>query len=180
MCSGVKVVEVNGFLKQRTTKDHFQCWGSNITYSIKHYSYGVCLRQEYSNPCTNDPYFYQACGSVHRQCQNQYLLGGTTLCGLHVCTYRSSRPPNNIHSISGKSVSWYFDCNGHDNCLNPDNPGFDEKFCDFADSNHECVISGKMIPDKKRCNGVVDCLPDLADDEANCNHEYGIDCLIIR
>ena len=176
MCSGVKVVEVNGFLKQRTTKDHFQCWGSNITYSIKHYSYGVCLRQEYSNPCTNDPYFYQACGSVHRECQNQYLLGGTTLCGLHVCTYRSSRPPHNIHSISGKSVSWYFDCNGHDNCLNPDNPGFDEKFCDIADSNHECVTSGKMIPDKKRCNGVVDCLPDFADDEANCNHEYGIDC----
>ena len=170
------MVEVNGFLKLKTADNKFRCWGSNVTYTLTHYE---CIRQIYSELCDNDPHFYQACGAVQPKCHNQYSYGGITLCGLHVCKYRSTSSQKML-IISGNTVSWYFDCNRQQNCLNHENPGFDEKHCDIADDenmNFECAISHKIIPRNKTCDGKGDCLPHLSNDEANCNHTYGVECM---
>ncbi|KAL5260279.1 hypothetical protein ACHWQZ_G010410 [Mnemiopsis leidyi] len=173
---GDKVVEVNGFLKLETADNQFRCWDSNLTYTV---TPTECLRQTYSQLCDEDPYFYQACGAVPPGCYNQYSYSGVTLCGLHVCQYRSTADQN-IYVISGNSVSWYFDCNRQQNCINPENPGFDEKHCDISDDddmNFECAVSGKIISRDKTCDGKGDCLPHLSNDEANCNHKYGVECM---
>ena len=156
--------------------DEIKCWGSNVTYSVLRQDPDYCVNQQYSALCTEDPLFYQGCGAIN----STVCLGGQynfdkdyALCGFHVCKFL--RREKMVY-WSGKSIEWFFDCNGNNDCENPGNEALDEKICPKLEDPYVCFNSKKRIPREKRCDGIVDCLSDWADDEYGCNHTYGLDC----
>ncbi|KAL5259898.1 hypothetical protein ACHWQZ_G010125 [Mnemiopsis leidyi] len=171
-----EVKEVEGFLKLVNEKNEIKCWGSDVTYNVSAEVPDYCLSQRYSALCTEDPLFYQGCGAIN----STACLGGQynfdrdyALCGFHICKFLRR---GQIAYWSGKSIEWYFDCNGVNNCENPGNEGLDEKICPELEDPFICHNSKKRISREKQCDGFVDCLSDWADDEHGCNHTYGLDC----
>ncbi|XP_063680081.1 low-density lipoprotein receptor-related protein 2-like [Bolinopsis microptera] len=172
-----QVKDVQGYLKLVNDRGYTQCWGSNVTYFVARPEQEYCYSQQYSALCTHDPFFYQVCGAVNATaCENQYVFDKDySLCGYHVCQYPSSVPGRNVY-LSGRSIEWHYDCNGKINCFNPENLGIDEKICKKLEDPYICNWSKKRIAKEKRCDGIVDCLADSADDEYGCGHTYGMDC----
>ena len=168
---------MQGYLKLVNDRGYTQCWGSNVTYFVGRPEREYCLSQQYSALCTHDPFFYQACGAVNATaCENQYVFDKDySLCGYHICQYPSSVPGKNVY-LSGRSIEYHYDCNGKINCFNPENLGIDEKICEKLEDPYICNWSKKRIAKEKKCDGIVDCLADSADDEYGCGHTYGMDC----
>ena len=116
--------------------------------------------KQYTNLCTDDPHFYQACGyaSVH----NLKVINGNGLCGVFVCEVRFQFKNSWAHP--------YIICNGGHDC---ENTQVDEEGC--SDTGRITMPSGYTVTSKQICNDV--CEAEQCEDEANCNgYSYGLYC----
>ena len=124
----------------------------------EYYSRHERLKSFYGSVCSNDPHFYQICGTK----LSGKATNGELLCEFYICQFNSK-----LHS-SGLVFRTYYRGECGVDCENTDlnKEGCDEKVA---------LQSGEKVKSSQICNDVCDLWH--CEDEANCNgYKYGMYC----
>ena len=130
-----------------------------------------------SNLCSNDPVFYQFCGTDEMELDKISKFGEKTLCGSYLCETQSGE------ILTTYEVNFLgLTCNGRKDCLNTDlDENKEVSGCTSVDvdNKNETLPSGKIILSNKVCDG--NCDDRDCEDEANCRgYRYGLYCKVLE
>ena len=168
-----RIEERYGFLKKICInsiiyREHYKCAYSDGIYS---YEPAYDTPAHYTSSCSEDPKFYQICGTY----PDPSVSNSALLCGDYLCKQDNMLPwqpfGNEVYLGSDLKMQ-LLKCNGVDDCVNT---RYDEE---------SCPVSGKIItlPSSRNvsaemvCNDKCDVF--MCEDEASCNgFNYGLYCL---
>ena len=113
--------------------------------------------------CSDDPHYYQACGTADTK-DNVEITNGNILCGGFLCVYNRGGKTGIYNTVRSNHII----CDGRSNC---DNTELDEEGCSEAVT----LPSGREIASDEICNDVCDDY--YCEDETTCNgYSYGMYC----
>ena len=140
--------------RPRDRKTFYKCHNTEEYYWSERYGASAL--------CSDDPHYYQACGTAVTGDDTE-ITNGNILCGGFMCKMRQGYIWNSIV---------YDDllCYGYFNCLNTE---LDEEAC----SEMITMPSGREIEPNRICNDDCDSFNSYCEDEATCNgYSYGMYC----
>ena len=167
-----QVADVRGFLKYQYVTPagdvFYKCWNSSVTY---HVNKQTCARQEFTDICEDDPWYYQLCGFIPCDHKIDDRYGH---CGNYIChkkgMFGGIFSTDHVMDEDTCDGSAYCTINRADelNCEDTDDDKGQEQFqCSYG-LPHTISVS-------KVCDGIRDCA-EFASEEAHCNHTYGVTC----
>ena len=195
-CSSLdcRIVEVGD--KKRYLKEQcgslFKCPLSDDLYSVEPYrddplwnKWSPNCTLKYDKACKNDPKFYQVCGHVRSECNENHHYGNKDerdlFCHTYVCEHKNETYPytgGSGISFSGKFLSGlinfrYADSNGRETCLNT---RIDEIKSQAKENTYICKgEEDSLIQKDQVCDLKCDCY--RCNDESFCNNrQYGVSC----